>query len=73
MLTMPNQVIENIRLKCMEIEKLKQFIYSKAGVASDPTWDKYDPGYVKMSAVLKGASTDLISLVEELDALIPTP
>lgn len=68
-----NETIENIKAKCVEINTLNSFIRQKAGIAGQAPWNTYDPGYVKMSSILKLASAQLIALAQELEALIPSP
>ena len=64
-------LIENIIAKCKEVQKAAEFNKTLAGKARDPEWVEVDPGYTMLKDMSKVAADKVVSLAQELRALIP--
>lgn len=64
-------LIDDIMAKCDEVQAQAEFVKTLAGKASDPKWVEVDPGYTKLKAMAQVASDKVVTLANELRALIP--
>ena len=64
-------LIENIIAKCEEVQKAVEFNKTLAGKAQDSEWADVDPGYTMLKDMSKVAADKVISLAQELRAMIP--
>ena len=64
-------LIEDIIKKCEEIQKAAEFNKTLAGKAKDLAWVEVDPSYTMLRNMSKVAADKVISLAQELRALIP--
>jgi len=68
---MATQLIQDIIDKCVAIEVQTEFVKTLAGKAKDPNWVVVDPNYDFLKTMAKTASGLVVTLAQELEALIP--
>lgn len=64
-------VPENIKSKCDELNVQVNFVKTLAGKAEDPKWEEVDPNYTRLREMAALASDKVVTLANELRALIP--
>lgn len=64
-------LIEDVTAKCNQIQDQAEFVKTLAGKASDPKWVEVDPGYTRLKAMATLAADKVVTLANELKALIP--
>lgn len=64
-------LIEDVIAKCEEIQAQTEFVKTLAGKAKDPKWVEVDPGYARLRVMAQLASDRVVTLANELRALIP--
>ena len=68
---MSQQTIDNVDAKANEINHASRFIRELLRLARDPEWASNDPGYALMKNLVTTMADNIITLSNELKALIP--
>ena len=64
-------LVEDIVVKCQEVQDETEFLKTLAGKAKDAKWTDVDPGYTMLKTMATTQADTIIAKAQELKALIP--